>query len=475
MKSIRRHLVLRLLIGMVVLLGLTSVALYWYSRAFLIAEFDAGLRSKALALVTLTEERAGKIELNFADEFMPEFERGERPDYFQVWLAGGKTLERSRSLKGADLPRRTGTVVHPVYWDLQLPDGREGRAVGIQFAAQRGDRPAGVTYSSAAGSGADVTVVVAHGRAGLAHTLAVFLIALKLFGLVLLAAIAGLVMIVVPRGLASLGALGERAALINASSLQERFDTDGMPQELRPICGRLNDLLARLEDAFQRERRISADIAHELRTPLAELRTLTEVALKWPEDEKGTTAAFENVLAIVAKMESMMTALLALARSEEGKVPVRHEPVNVAKLVADTWSPLDKAAKLKRLDFSVKIAPTLNLHSDPTLLRHVLSNLFSNAVEYAPPGGSLRIEATSGGADFQLSVQNSTDHLQPHDLPHLFERFWRKDAARTSVGHGGLGLTVAQSIAGVLGMDLTAEMPASQTLRILLRGPLRHL
>ena len=470
MKSIRQHLVLRLLIGTAVLLGLTSIALYLYSRDFLMSEFDAGLRSTALALVTLTEDKGGEVELNFADEFMPEFERGERPEYFQLWLANGKILERSRSLRGADLPRRTGTVAKPVYWDLQLPDGREGRAVGIQFAAQRGDRPPGVTYSSASGSGADVVVVVARGRAGLTRTLASFLIALKLFGVVLVAAMAGFVMIVVPRALSSLGAVGERAASITASSLQDRFPLDGMPRELRPICVRLNDLLARLEEAFHRERRISADIAHELRTPLAELRTMTEVALKWPEDAKGTAAAFENCLVIVAKMESIMAGLLALARSEEGKLPVCPDTVNVAKLVKETWSPLEKPARSKRLSFSINIPPALVLHTDETLLRHVLSNLFDNAVEYAPVNGSVTIEATAGNKEFELAVQNSTDNLQAHDLPHLFERFWRKDAARTSAGHGGLGLTVAQSIARVLALDLRAEMPALGILRLVLRG-----
>jgi two-component system sensor histidine kinase QseC len=111
-----------------------------------------------------------------------------------------------------------------------------------------------------------------------------------------------------------LSSLAKRAETIHASSLQLRFPTDNIPVELLPIAQRLNDLLARLEASFAREQRFSADVAHELRTPIAELRTLAEVALKWPDDVNQ--AALKEALNIALQMESVATGLMALARCD---------------------------------------------------------------------------------------------------------------------------------------------------------------
>ena len=471
MKSIRRHLVVSLIVGASVLLGLTGIGLYVYSRAFLVREFDTALRSKAVALITLTEKKHNGVELNFADEFMPEFERRDRPEYFQMWLASGATLERSRSLRDGDLPRQTGTVAAPIFWDLTLPDGRAGRAVGIEFEPHWDDHDPARQPEPAAPSGANVSLVAARERTDLNHALAALRIALGLGGTLFLGALGVLVAVVVRRGTAPLALVSERAAAIGAASLQMRFPMDVMPMELRPICERLNDLLARLEDAFQRERRISADIAHELRTPLAELRARAEVALKWPDDPAGIVAALGQVLSITQRMETLVAGLLAVARSEEGKAPIYREPVDVRALIQDAWSSLAADAERRRIQLSLELPPEWRLSTDAALLRLIVLNLISNAVEYSPIGGQVRIHAVANTEQFVLSVDNTTLDLSADDLPRLFERFWRKDVARAGHRHGGLGLTLAQKVATVLGFDLSAELPVPSTVRFSLRGP----
>lgn len=473
MKSIKRHLIVSLIGGAAILLGLASIALYGYSREFLLRKFDAALRSKALALVTLIKDEGRQVEFHFADEFMPEFERPEQPEYFQVWLASGATLERSRSLVDDDLPRQAGPVAHPAFWDLPLRSGQAGRAVGIQFHPQRDGVPAREVAKQSVGKPL-MTLVVARERSALNRTLAAIRIGLAVFAAVLLTAMALLVAVVVRRGLSPLGVVAERATAIDASSLQERFPAEGMPEELRPICDRLNDLLARLEEAFQRERRISADIAHELGTPLSELRAVAEVALKWPEDSAATAAAFQNVLTIAQKMEAMVNGLLALARSEQGKLPIRSEPLMLADLVDEIWAPLGAPAQRKQIKFAMEIPRELRLQSDPALLRHILNNVLHNAVEYSPAGTAVRVQASLRQGHFDVTVENRTDNLNSEDLPRLFERFWRKDPARSNAGHGGLGLTLAHTVAAALGFSLTAEMPTPGILRLALRGPVDH-
>lgn len=471
MNSIRRHLVAGLIGGATVALGLTGVGLYLAARTFLVREFDAALRSKALALVTLTEKQHNGVELNFADEFMPEFERRDRPDYFQMWLADGSTLERSRSLRNGDLPRQSGTVTTPAFWDLTLPDGRAGRAVGIEFEPHWDDRDPARPSEPAAASGATVTLVATRERTGLNQTLAMLRAALALGGGLLLAALGILVTVVVRRATAPLAVVGERAVSIDAASLQTRFPVDTLPVELRPICDRLNDLLERLEHAFERERRISSDISHELRTPLAELRARAEVALKWHDDSAGAAATLGQVLAITRRMETLVTGLLAVARSEAGRMTIQRAPVDVGALVREAWSSVTADAGRRGVRLRVELPGDWRVSSDAALLRLVIVNLISNAVEYSPEGGQVCVHATTSAEQFALSVDNTTTDLAADDLPRVFERFWRKDGARSGDRHVGLGLTLAQQVATVLGLKISAEMLASSTVRFSLRGP----
>jgi signal transduction histidine kinase len=304
-----------------------------------------------------------------------------------------------------------------------------------------------------------VTLVLARDRAGLDRTLAGIGTGLALVGALVLLATALIVTTAVRRGLAPLDAVGQRAAAIDASTLQTRFATDAVPAELRPITERLNDLLARLDEAFQRERRVTADIAHELRTPIAELRTLAEVGVKWPEE-----AAFQDTLQIARRMETLVTGLLALARHDAGHQPVAREPVALRTLVDEVWSPLAERARSRQLDVAIDVKG--EWQTDPTLLRMIVGNLIANAVEYAPDRGQIRV----AGNESQLDISNTTNQLTREDLPHLFDRFWRKDAARTHDGHSGLGLTLARSATTALGLELSAEMPDAATLRMSLRG-----
>ena len=262
-------------------------------------------------------------------------------------------------------------------------------------------------------------------------------------GAVVLLATALVVTFAVRRGLAPLDDVGRQ---IESASLQTKVSTGAA--ELRPVVDRLNQLLARLDEAFQRERRVSADIAHELRTPIAELRAMAEVpeAASWPD-----------ALQIAKRMETLVAGLLALARHEAGHQELKREPVALAKLVDEIWQPL---ASRRSLD--VKIDVTGTWKTDPTLLRLIIANLLENAVEYST--GTIRV----AGNDTRLEISNTVNGLTPEDLPKMFERFWRKEAARTN-GHCGLGLVLARSAATALGLKLEADMPAKQTLRVTLQ------
>jgi two-component system sensor histidine kinase QseC len=460
MRSIRFRLTRRLLLVSAVLLGGGLVAVYFATRAALRAQFDATLRAKALAISTLTKQERDRVEVDFSDRFMRGFDDDVASDFFQMWRADGQVVERSESLKGADLPRRFGALDAPAYFNLDLPADFAGRAVGFKFTP-KASRQTGRSHPPI-----EAVLVVAADRRGLDKTLAT--LALVLTGCAVL--LAGATLAVVPRVLRAelrpLGGLAEQAAAIRAESLAKRFPDAGLPTELQPITTRLNELLARLEESFERERRFSADLAHELRTPLAELRGLSEFAVKWPESRDPNTDS--ETFAIALHLQSLVTKMLALARSEHGQIPVTREPVALRPLVESVWRAFAERAQAKRLQVELDVPAGAAVETDPTLLRCILSDLLDNAVEYTPAGGLVRVEGPAGATPFTLRVTNTAENLDAADVPRLFERFWRKDKARSDSEHAGLGLALAHAFAQALGWELSAALEPEARLTLTL-------
>jgi two-component system sensor histidine kinase QseC len=463
--SIRRHLTVGLLLGFCLLWAAGGAVLYLAIRAGLTAEFDDALRAAAEALAAVTTQEKGLVELDFTGESMPGFARRQLPDYFQIWRPDGTTAQRSPSLGNGELPSRAVSSVKGFQcWSLRLPDGRAGRAIGIRFVPpmeeDARDQP------PAPGLTEPITLVVARHRAALDHRLRLVATTLLLVGGALAAMTGVIVPVMVGWGLKPLDELEKQVAVIDARTLQLRFPTTGLPSELQPVCQRLNELLARLEASFERERRFSADVAHELRTPIAELRTLAEVALKWPDDSGSARSALQDALAVALQMESIATKLLALARCESGLLPVHLEALSLSPLVREICQSLSDQARSNRITLSLDVPDDACWLADPALLRAILTNLLSNAVQYCSVGGSIQLSVEHG----RLLISNTTDGLGPDDLPHLFTRFWRKDPARSSNVHGGLGLALAKAYAGALGMELRAELTAPQQITFVLSG-----
>jgi two-component system sensor histidine kinase QseC len=424
MNSIRRQLTARLFFGFCLLWLAGGGAVFWIVRGQLTREFDQALRAQAQTLVSLTDvNEEGKLELDITGD--------NAPKHFQVWLPDRSTLRRSGP---TDLPHQLGT------FDC-LVDNSRGRAFGFRFTPRQETGPI---------VGPELTVVVARPRRELDHLLNLLGAAL-LAGAVIVPLVAGtLVAITVRRGLLPLNALAERAASIDAQTLGNRFPAN-LPAELQPIGERLNDLLARLEASFVRERRFSGDVAHELRTPIAELRSLAEVALKWPDEPLPVRDALE----IARQMERIVTQLLALARVEVGSQSIGREPIALRLLLEEL------AGNRARLE----VANDCIVQTDRNLLAGVLSNLLDNAEEYTPAAGTIEVRF----AGDTLTIANNPVDLSAEDLPHLFERFWRKETARTGGEHAGLGLALAQAYARALGLKLNAEL-RGQTLLMKLTG-----
>ena len=474
MRSLRGRLTVWLLAGTGLLLVAGGLILNRVITSRLRREYDEALIDRARSLGTLTEQGDGKIWLESVDGGTPEFGLKKNPDYFEIWRAGGAVVQRSQSLGTRDLPRSEHAGAEPLLSDLTLPDGRRGRRVEISFRPrseleedeERQHEPAPLRDASA--DNLRATLTVAHGRADLDAFLTSVHVTLLLVVIGLLAGTAVVVKAAVGIGLAPLDSLASRLGGMDSESLGERLEAAGAPVELVPVIHHLNALLARLDASFARERSFSANLAHELRTPLAELRTMTEVALKWPGEAPSELAALEEIHGIGLQMESLVVNLLALARYDGRQHTVSASAVSLREVAASCWSAVASEAEDRGFTFHLEIPEGFTVVTDREKLALILSNLFANAIAHGR-GGVVTCAASAAGAAFDLRVSNLTDALTAEDLPRIFDRFWRKDPARSGGRHAGLGLALVSALCDLLRFEKEARL-ADGCFEIALRG-----
>ncbi len=449
MNSIRRRLTVWLLGGLALLWLGAGIGIYLAVQQSLLKSLDAelALDSRTVRFASFGESDEAAPESLRApargarDRLPPYHEEGSNV-FFQIWTSSGEEVERSGSLGAMSLPFPDNARSQPTFASTRLADGRNVRT--MTFRSSGGSKGKGKGRR-----GANIAVLAME-SAPVDQTLRTLLTGIGIIGLLGALAAVFLVRLSVHRGLQPLTHLGEHVAAIDASRLDTRFPTVGIPVELQPISDRLNQLIQRLEASFERERRFSADLAHEMRTPIAELKTMSEVALKWPDQAGAKTHA--ETLDIASQLESMVENLLALARWESGELAIKAEPIPLSDFLRQTWEPYASAAAEKHLQITRDLQDR-TLETDRSLLQHILTNLFSNAVAYTPDQGTIRIAT----AEHRIQITNSAPDFRPEDVEHLFDRYWRADTSRTGTSHTGLGLALAKACAEALGFRLSAS------------------
>ncbi len=261
-------------------------------------------------------------------------------------------------------------------------------------------------------------------------------------------------------GLRPLRRMGDVAASVSAHSLTQRLPQQHMPVELAELAQAFNAMLERLDDAFQRLSAFSADIAHELRTPLSNLLTQTQVILTQPRPLEDYREALHSNLEELQWMAQLVNDMLYLAKADHGLLVPKREPL----ALADEVEALLEFFALLAEDAHVSLVRegTAQTLGDRAMLRRALSNLLDNALQFTPAGGEVRVRMVDG---VTLTIENTGDGIPPELLPKLFDRFYRADPARHegSSEHAGLGLAITQSIVRAHGGRIYCESGAGWT------------
>jgi heavy metal sensor kinase len=248
------------------------------------------------------------------------------------------------------------------------------------------------------------------------------------------------------RILRPVGAITAAASAMSAANLSERIDPEAVDRELQDLAGVLNATFSRLEAAFERQARFTADASHELRTPLAIIRSHAQLALDRPRSADEYRRAVEACLHASERMTVLVEGLLTLARADAGRLDLRRQPVDLRRLTAETLTLFRPLAAERRVSLDARLEPA-NVVGDPDRLAQVVINLLSNAVRYNRLGGSVRVGLGRWDNAAILTVADSGVGIPEPDQPHVFERFYRVDKARSRASGGtGLGLPICRSI-----------------------------
>jgi len=440
---------------MLLLLTVFSLVVYTVIRRALISQFDASLASTARILAASVELDGDEIDLEVDVQQMPEFQRPDRPAYYQLWRDDGTVAARSPSLGNDDLLHLEGPLGAPVFGALQTRNGLPGRAVGLRFRP----RSDVLDRSQQPIEQQTLTLVVARDATELRYQL-------RFLRWLLLIASAGTIILsflvaafVVRQGLNPLNCIAAEIAAIREDDLATRIGIPSVPAEILPIKNRLNDLLSRLEDAFKRERRITSDVAHELRTPLAGIRSTIEVTLQRARDTTEYQTVLSECLAIVESMQTMVNNLLMIARLDARQITFRRARIKLAELVSSCWRSFSDRALEREIVFDNRIPAEMTCESDPENLSTALSNLLNNAVEYTNKGGQIWTTGRQVPDTIEITVANTGCKLTSEQASQVFDCFWRGDSSRKDAGvHCGLGLALVQRIVRTLGGSTSADV-----------------
>jgi two-component system heavy metal sensor histidine kinase CusS len=273
-------------------------------------------------------------------------------------------------------------------------------------------------------------------------------------------------LLLIRAGLRPLRRIALEAASVTVNRLQTRLDAASAPLELQELVTAINGMLDRIEDGFQRLSQFSADVAHDLRTPISNLLGQTQVTLNKPRTPEEYQSLLASNVEEFERLSRMVENMLFLARADNAQVALRKERFDVRDelaRVAEYFQGMVEEGGVSILiggDYNDADASSgkVELVADPSLLRRALHNLLANAIRYTPRGGSIRLDVLQRGGEVAVSVSNPGPGIEPEHLPHLFDRFYRADPARSdSAFSAGLGLAIVQSIARLHGGRVEVE------------------
>jgi two-component system heavy metal sensor histidine kinase CusS len=270
------------------------------------------------------------------------------------------------------------------------------------------------------------------------------------------------------KGLRPITEMTDSLKRIGPKRLHERIPPEGWPRELRPLAVAFDEMLDRLEDSFTRLSQFSADLAHELRTPIANIRGEGEVALTRSRTPEEYREVIESSVGECERLSAIVDSLLFLARAEAAEGHIDRTLFNgrdAVEKIAAFYEPIAEEHHT-----AITCAGEGDIHADPMLFGRAVSNLVENALRFTPAGETIQISISAGAEHSQVSVKDTGCGIAAEHLPRVFDRFYRADSSR-SVQGSGLGLALVKSIMDLHGGSVAVESEVDRGTVVILTFP----
>jgi len=435
----------------VALIGFAAFALA-VMRQSIYATVDEQLEDRSHALQVLIARSGGE---DLADAIREHNELQSSSQLLQVSDGAGKFLYRS-----------------PVMERLGVPAAQANQR---QFAnVAYGDLPLRILSSTVSVGGQRFIVQVAEPMDDYLEALERFRTAMFISIPVLLLLAAGGGYWMSTRALRPVDRITHAAQMINPQDLSRRVIVPQTGDELQRLAETLNQMLQRIESAVARITQFTADASHELRTPVALIRTRAEVTLAKPRNIDQYRDALKEVLAESERTTALIENLMTLARADTGSETLNFNRTDIGDIAREVSTQAQTLSDAKQLHWSVAIPDAaIWVRGDANALRRLLLILVDNAVKYTPPAGSISLALQRNGSHAEIRVRNNGIGISADDLPHIFDRFYRADKARSrELGGTGLGLSIGRWIANAHGGDIQVETSTPNGTTFVVRLPI---
>src|SRR5438034_4722855 len=454
-RSIAAQLILLCPLAAALLLASGLGVFYWLVVRHAFAEDNAVLADKISALSADLHESGPNI---FAEELKGRHAGAPAAYWIRLLDSQGRTyaetpgMDRLLSPEIFPLPQKSESAVR------NLKDYRRGAKLFSLVALS--EESGGQAY----------TLQVAQDRSSderIERNFA-FLFIIVLSGSVLASGF--IAVTVTKRGLRPLGEMTRSVGRIGPTHLKERVTPADWPRELQPLATAFDDMLKRLDDSFTRLSQFSADLAHELRTPIANMMGEAQVTLTRDRTAAEYRETIESTIAECERLSRIVDNLLFVARADAAREPIERKRFDARAAVEKIAAFYQTLADDRHV--TISCSGDGQIYADPDLFERALGNLLDNALRFTPENGSIQILLSKRDADFEITVMDNGCGMAPEHLPRVFDRFYRADSSRGSDG-AGLGLALVTSIVDLHGGSARIESESGPGTIVTLTFPLR--
>jgi heavy metal sensor kinase len=398
-----------------------------------------------------------EIKEHFAPEINNHFVRVTRADGNLLYVSG---MPRELSFDPASIAVQADSGSREFTREEQLAGGSELMIYALPFTTRDG-----VRYLIEVGAVEGSIESVLHG-----------LILTLLLGLPVVVVVAiGGGYLMMQRALRPVDEITRTARLITSRNLSERLPVLDTGDEIERLSVSLNDMIVRLDESFQHVSRFSADASHELRTPLTILHGELEAIVQQKDLTPETREAVGSALEETRRLTKIVESLLAISRLDAGEVLMERERLDFADLAVTTADQMRLLAEDKGITLRCDTKKRVELEGNRTRLKQVVVNLLDNAIKYTPEKGSVNVRVSATNDKAVLEIEDTGVGIPMEALPHVFERFYRVDKARSrQMGGTGLGLSIVKSICAAHGGRVEVESTEGKGSRFRVELPLAN-